>query len=440
MALLHPSSTPAALPELNLFTVAPTQTAVESIYEVEIRPISQISGGHAPVEFNLGGEGPDYIDLARSKLKVKLKIVHVDATSSALAKAEPAVPVNLALHSLWNQVDVSLGGRLMTQATGMYPYKSMIQTLLNYGKGAKESQLLSQGFYYEAGKNMDTQTVAGNIAVAAKVPLFEESKVVDLEGPLLEDVFHMNRFLLNNIDVSLKLYPSSPEFFIAASTANKKYKMVLEEVVFKACMVRVSSGVILGHAKALETRNALYPYTRCETKAYSIPKGTHSFNLDNVFQSSKPSRLVFGMVDSDGFNGDYKKNPFRFQHFDVTDVAVVVNGETVPGRPLKLNFDGTQRDYISGYLALFEGTGRSGDDFGNGLTPADYADGYTLFVYNLDPDLKRGKYLNLVKRANIRLELRFSKALPSTIKVVVYAEHPALFEVDRARNVMSGAL
>ena len=91
-------------------------------------------------------------------------------------------------------------------------------------------------------------------------------------------------------------------------------------------------------------------------------------------------------------------------------------------------------------MGLFEGTGRSGDDFGNGLTPADYADGYTLFVYNLDPDLKRGNYLNLVKRANIRLELRFATALPNTIKVVVYAEHPALFEVDRARNVMSGAV
>jgi hypothetical protein len=304
MALLHPSSAPAALPELNLFTIPPTQTAVEGIYEVQIRPISQITGGHAPVEFNLGGEGPDYIDLSRSKVKVKLKIVHADATSSALAKNEAAVPVNLALHSLWNQVDVSLGGRLMTQATGMYPYKSMIQTLLNYGKGAKETQLLSQGFYKEEGKNI----------------------------------------------------------------------------------------------------------------------------------------LVFGMGSSKAFNGDYKKNPFRFQHFNVTDVAVVVNGETVPGRPLKLKFDDTQRDYISGYLGLFEGTGRSGDDFGNGLTPADYADGYTLFVYNLDPDLKRGNYLNLVKRANIRLELRFASALPSTIKVVVYAEHPALFEVDRARNVMSGAV
>ena len=438
MALLHPRTAPAALPELNLFTLPPTQTAVDGVYEVDVRPVSQVTGNNnSPVEFTFGGEGPDYIDLARSKLKVKFKIVHSDATSSVLAADEIAVPVNLALHSLWNQVDVSLGGRLMTQATGLYPYKSLIQTLLNYGKEAKDSQLLAQGFYHEAGKNMDTVTKEGNAAVAKKEKLFAASKTVDFEGPLLEDVFHMNRYLINNVEVSLKLYPSRAEFFVMATgAADMKYKVVLEDVIFKVCMVRVSPGVILGHAKALETRNALYNYTRCETKSYSIPSGTQSFNLDNVFQLSRPSRLVFGLVASDAFNGAYAKNPFRFKHFDATDVAVVVNGETVPGRPLKLTFGTTGRDSISGYLGLFEGTGRSGTDFGNGLTPTDFADGYTLFVYNLDPDLKRGKYLNLVKRANVRIELRFAKALTETINVVVYAEHPALFEIDQPRNVM----
>ena len=68
------------------------------------------------MEFNFGGEGRDYIDLAHSKLKVKIKIVHED--NSDLAAPEVVFPVNLALHSLWSQVDVALGGRLMTQATG----------------------------------------------------------------------------------------------------------------------------------------------------------------------------------------------------------------------------------------------------------------------------------------------------------------------------------
>jgi len=439
MALLHPSSAPAAVGELDVFTLPPTQTGIDKKYYIECRPISQLMSSNAPVEFCYGGDGSDYICMPESKIKVKFKITHSDNTSSVMIEDEVAVPVNLALHSLFSQVDVTLGGRLMTPATAMYPYKSYIQTLLNYGKDAKESQLVSQGWYHEQGDDMDKVTVLGNKAVMYKHKLFGQSKTVDFEGPLLEDVFQINRYLINNVQVKVKLYPTHPEFFIMSTTDGKKYKIVLEDVILKVCMVRVSPGVILGHAKALETRNSLYPYTRVETKAYSIAKGTLTINLDNVFQQARPSRLVFGLVSAAAFNGDLTKNPFKFHHYDVTDVAVIVNGETLPGRPLQTKFgEEGGRDYISGYLQLFEATGRSGSDFGNGLAPKDFANGYTLFAFNLDPEFKRGKYLNLVKRANVRIELRFSKPLPETVNVVVYAEHPGLFEVDLARNVIVG--
>ena len=437
MALLHPISAPAAVGELDVFTLPPTQTGIESKYYIECRPISQLMTSNAPVEFCYGGDGPDYISMDESTIKAKFKITHTDNTP--LEDAEVAVPINLVVHSLFSQVDVTLGGRLMTPATAMYPYKSYIQTLLNYGKEAKESQLISQGFYHEEGADMEKVTIIGNAAVKLKQVLFAESKTVDFEGPLLEDVFQLNRFLINNVEVKVKLYPSHSEFFIMSTTADKKYKVVMEDVILKVCMVRVSSGVILGHAKALETRNSLYPYTRVETKAYSIARGTHTINLDNVFQQARPSRLVFGLVSAAAFNGDYTKNPFKFQHYDVTDIGVFVNGESVPGRPLQTKFgEEGGRDYISGYLQLFQATGRSGSDFGNGLRPKDFADGYTLFAFNLDPEFKKGKYLNLVKRANVRIELRFAKALPETVNVVVYAEHPGLFEVDLARNVIVG--
>ena len=422
---------------MDVFTLPPTQTGIEKKYYIECRPISQLMSSNAPVEFCFGGDGPDYISMPESKIKVKFKITHADNTSSVLIEDEVAVPVNLALHSLFSQVDVTLGGRLMTPATAMYPYKSFIQTLLNYGKDAKESQLISQGWYQEEGEDMNKVTVLGNAAVKRKHDLFAESKTVDFEGPLLEDVFQISRFLINNVEVKVKLYPTHAEFFIMSTTDDKKYKVVLEDIILKVCMVRVSPGVILGHAKALETRNSLYPYTRVETKAFSIAKGTHTINLDNVFQQARPSRLVFGLVSAAAFNGDLKLNPFKFHHYNVTDIAVIVNGETVPGRPLQTKFGQEGgRDFISSYLALFEATGRSGTDFGNALKPKEFADGHTLFAFNLDPEFKKGKYLNLVKRANVRIELRFSTPLPETVNVVVYAEHPSLFEVDLARNVI----
>ena len=44
----------------------------------------------------------------------------------------------------------------------------------------------------------------------------KESKPFDLEGPVLEDVCRLNRFVLNGVDVNLKLYRQSPSFCLLA--------------------------------------------------------------------------------------------------------------------------------------------------------------------------------------------------------------------------------
>ena len=60
--------------------------------------------------------------------------------------------MNLFLHSLFSQVDISLNGTLITASTNTYPYRAM-ETLLSYGNDAKTSQLTSAMFYKDtAGK------------------------------------------------------------------------------------------------------------------------------------------------------------------------------------------------------------------------------------------------------------------------------------------------
>ena len=44
-------------------------------------------------------------------------------------------PVNVLLHSMFSQEDVSLNGTLISSSTNTYPYRSMLETLLSYGEG-----------------------------------------------------------------------------------------------------------------------------------------------------------------------------------------------------------------------------------------------------------------------------------------------------------------
>ena len=92
------------------------------------------------------------------------------------------------------------------------------------------------------------------------------------------------------------------------------------------------------------------------------------------------------MVDADAFNGTYTKNPFNFKNYDITTMGLTVNGENLPGKPLQLKF-GADSNYISAFQTLYAGTHKIFENQGNGITREEYANGYTLFVFDLTPDL-----------------------------------------------------
>lgn len=435
MALLHGASAPAAPECLELFKVAETQTGVVRTYMLELHPVSSQEGGTA--EFHLRPDSPDYGHLKQMKLYGKLRIVHADG--SLLGPNEMVMPINLYMHTIWKQVDIKLGNVILSHPQQMYGYKAVIKTLLRRGRESKQTQGASEGYMKDVAGQMDTANNELSTTAFERGQLFQLSSWVDFEGHLLEDCLEIDRYLLNNVPVSVKLTPASSEFAIVADDPTKKYKLQVSDLCLKMCMATVSPGVLLGHAAALKESNAYYPFTRIETLGHSIAKGTRNTSLSNFSTKSVPTRLVFAMVSADAFNGALDKNPFNFQHYNITDISLVVNDVVVGGQPLRVNFDssnGRGRDYVTAYNNMFSTTGTEGADFGNNISLEDYANGYALFCFNLEPFAKPGKYLNLIKTGYVRLSLQFAEPLPETIVLVVFTEHQDMFQIDAAKNII----
>ena len=93
-------------------------------------------------------------------LYVKAKVTQENGNN--LAADTDVGPVNLFLHSLFSQVDISLNGTLITSSTNTYPYWAMLETLLSYGYDAKTSQLTSALYYKDTAGQMGS-TFDGNI-------------------------------------------------------------------------------------------------------------------------------------------------------------------------------------------------------------------------------------------------------------------------------------
>ena len=124
MAFVHESSCECNKSELDLFQVPSTQTAIEDSQYIEHRPITSMSDG-APIEFVITGSGEEYVDLSQTYLQITAKITKPDGTDLVNGAGQPdegVGPVNLWLHALFSQVDLSLNERLVTPSTNTYPY------------------------------------------------------------------------------------------------------------------------------------------------------------------------------------------------------------------------------------------------------------------------------------------------------------------------------
>ena len=66
-------------------------------------------------------------------------------------------------------------------------------------------------------------------------------------------------------------------------------------------------------------------------------------------------------VDNDAYNGTFAKNPFHAKHNKLNFLALYVDGQQVPAKPLQPKFraDGT---CVRSYLNLFAGTGKMFQD------------------------------------------------------------------------------
>ena len=157
---------------------------------------------------------------------VKAKIT--EANGIALDPNTEVGHVNLFLHSLFSQVDVSLNERLISPSTNTYPYRAMIETLLNYGEEAKTSQLSMAMFYKDTPGKMDTvnpvaEDADANTGLKARYEFTKQSNTVDMMGSMHSDIFFQDRLILNGVNLRIKLNRAKNSFCLLSSPAGANF-------------------------------------------------------------------------------------------------------------------------------------------------------------------------------------------------------------------------
>lgn len=444
MSLVHETSIPALKSELDIFRLPPTQIAVDLSQSVEFRPLNTLTDG-GPIEFLVKGEPDNYLDLAETQLYVKVRVLKKDGTNIAtkttgedgtVTPGSKVAPVNLLLHSLFGQVDVSFNDRLISPSSNTYPYRAYLETLLSYGSDAKKGHLELPLWNKDEGGKFDHTNpwqAAANSGLAKRQEAINGSKTLELLGRVHADAFTLDTLLVNNVDVRLKFIRQSDSFALMSPDAESSYKINIMEAALYIKKVHVSPTIQLAHNKTFEKANAKYHFTKTEVKVINIQEGNRTVTRDNVFLGELPKRVIIAMVDDAAMSGELSRNPYEMKHNHITYLSTSINGQQIPSQPLKPDFD--KDEYARAYMTLFSAGGNIFKDRGIDISRNEYAQGYTIFAFDISPTVGQDS-LSLIRKGNFRIEMHFAVPLPNTVNLLLYAEFDDVFEITKERQVL----
>ena len=470
--------------ELDLFSLPPTQTAVESGIWDTIQPNSGFDKNPV-VEFRIPGDSLHYLDLSQTELYVKLKIHGV---ASGEQKGEdmmirafsPVLPVNNFLHSLFQDITVRFNSTIVEQTQSIYPYRAYLEDTLNYDKECKDSFLQQQLYVKDNAGQFDVM-VSGNDKSLVTLPeashydkdgvfrysattLVESQKIVErqieiqqgtivnnkgalfrktllmnnglLKGKFHLDTFNMNRYLLNSVDVSITMKKSNKSFFLMYDADEDLCTVDIQSMYIKVRRVRVSPSIMLDHAMTLEKTNAKYPIKKVLLKPITLEYNSTAQTLSNIHTGIMPNRLVLAFTTTTAHSGSFRTNPFNFRHFNIESLAVKIASQSVPySTPLEFRANDNVNQFTEAYNSLFSGI----REHPNAIDISEYPNGYFIVAFDLTPDLCSSEHYNILKDGNLEIVLRFkndNEIKNTAVTLIVYLEFDNILEITKNRNIL----
>lgn len=410
--------------QLDLFRGPLKQLSHDKTMFVPHYPLTTLSS-NGPIEIDIPAS-PMYTDLSESRLYLKCKVVNHDG--SDIAADASVAPVNMLLHACFSKVDFTVNGRLLTQASDTYPWKAALETLINFGRDAKLSQLQSIGYCKDE--------ATGSAGYDKRREWCSESRSFELYGPLHVDIAFQEKYLINGLSMRIKLTRSPNRFCLQSTDQNANYRLDISQAVYYVRRIKVSPAIELAHAKAMEKSNAPYPVHKTEVVVVPIGSGHSNISKEGLFAGRIPRKLVITFLAANSYNGHFAHSPFCFENANVMRIEVTVNGEMVGDTPMVSDF--TNNMYTVAYTSLFAAMDKSYADQGTDITYDDFGKKYPLFCFDLTKDSCGNvrSHVEPDQTGTLRLSVQLRENTTETMYMVLYAEFEAVIEVTRSRELL----
>ena len=294
---------------------------------------------------------------------------------------------------------------------------------------------IGRNAYY---KDLDTpidQTITdstfANMNSSEKSIYDDSKKIIHFVSPLNIDIGNSDFYLLNGVEVRIRIELSPPELIINSSANTKfNYKILSAKLWVQKIVPHNSALTSLNKALINNHDKIEYIFERPVTKNYVFPKGQSILSLDNVFTGIVPQKIHMFFISQTAINGSYTRNAAYLSNCNINSVRLEVNGNTLSS--LNTSFP----DEVAN---LFHHTISNSKENCNLLTLPLFRNGRTLFTYDLRSS-ECNDVLQVERSGNVRISVQTSKSLLENMIVFVVGITNGLIEIDGSRRVQASYL
>ena len=460
------------IPEsLDIFSGKITQIATNDGF-FQITPCANEIEASNNLVFRIVSADDKVIDPNNTFIAFRCKIVREDGqdipekegagTAAGVNHDGVVFPPNALGSSVFKNCEVTLNNKVINTCNNLYPYKSYIKKLLFTSRQDKYGVLTMAG-HYPMAQPFDDCTEISEAATAIPEEDFEEKSLAqiatDKKIPLdlvqrlefsryssefgaidriYEDLFEQTRYLPTGTKLKLVFTMHDTDFMLL-SKRKQKYKFKFTKAVLLLKYVDIKEDV-LKDMRLLSAAGCDYklPISKTQIMYYTRLRGSSELNQPTIFSGPKPRLVIVGLVDQDAFFGSKLKEPFNFQHFDLQEISLHVNGNGRPISAIRCNFAKKINDYALGLWSLYQVVGGRMDGSGvqHGLTMHDFANGNALYGF---PLTGTGEVSNqpfeLGQDVNIDLNITLASPSKHGICVIVYAEYDSQLEITASGKI-----
>ena len=350
----------------------------------------------------------DAIDLSKSYVLLKVKIVKTDGTN--LGDNDEVALVNYAGATMFEKLEISLGSALDNVVNiDCYSYIAYLESKLLNSKDYQKSCGTLSGFYDDTPKQFDTIGDA-NLGFKARKEMCKKSRAFQLVSKIHSGLINQAKPLKSQIDLNFEFTLSHPDFFIMAPELTgqntQKYRLQILEAHLVIDRLQLSNECSIRTENSFQDNPIEYQFDRNKMWLKEIDTGLASTTLTDFCDKNElPKFMICGFIAEKSFSGRLHLNPFHIIQNKVKSINLTKNGTSITGKRLAMDY--SKENFTEPYLQFLKSFGFWHNLEGSSLLPEEFLHGTTVYGFDLAPTCTGLNYVDQTRQGNMEMEIVF---------------------------------